>query len=227
MKKSFLLIGAAAAATLIAGGWAFAQSPGYGPAYMWSESHAGMGPGMMQHMGRGMGRGMGPAMMQQGGAGFGPGTGAGMMYGGFMQQGGAGFGPGMGAGMMYGGFGRMFADPGQIDRLKSEIGITPAQEGVWTDYANAVKEAADKMTAMHESMYAEAVRDWSPADRFAFMTSKGEQLHTQFQTVQAAVNKLLATLDDTQKAKAQERLPGLAFGPGMMNAAHMGGPHHY
>jgi hypothetical protein len=64
-----------------------------------------MGPGMMQHMGRGMGRGMGPAMMQQGGAGF---------------------GPGMGAGMMYGGFGRMFADPGQIDRLKSELGITPA-----------------------------------------------------------------------------------------------------
>jgi hypothetical protein len=206
MKKSFLLIGAAAAATLIAGGWAFAQSPGFGPAYMWSESHAGMGPGMMQHMGRGMGRGMGPAMMQQGGAGF---------------------GPGMGAGMMYGGFDRMFADPGQIDKLKSELGITPAQEGVWTDYANAVKDAADKMTAMHESMYAEAVRDWSPADRFAFMTSKGEELHTQFQTVQAAVNKLLATLDDTQKAKAQERLPGLAFGPGMMNAAHMGGPHHY
>lgn len=206
MKKSFLLIGAAAAATLIAGGWAFAQSPGFGPAYMWGESHAGMGPGMMQHMGRGMGRGMGPAMMQQGGAGF---------------------GPGMGAGMMYGGFGQMFADPGQIDRLKSELGITPAQERAWTDYANAVKDAADKMTAMHESMYAEAVRDWSPADRFAFMTSTREELHTQFQTVQAAVNELLATLDDTQKAKAQERLPGLAFGPGMMNAAHMGGPHHY
>jgi hypothetical protein len=216
MKKSFLLIGAAAAATLIAGGWAFAQShgPGFGPAFMWGQGHAGMGPGMMQHMGRGMGRGMGHGM--------GPGMSPAMM-----QQGGAGFGAGMGAGMMHGDPGQMLADPAQLDRLKNELGITPAQEEAWKEYANAVKDAADKMTAMHESMGPGAVRDWSPADRFAFMTSTREELHTRFQTVQAAVNELLATLDDTQKAKAQERLAGLAFGPGMMNAAHMGGPHHY
>jgi hypothetical protein len=32
--------------------------------------------------------------------------------------------------------------------------------------------------------------------------------------------------DDTQKAKAQQTLPGLAFGPGMRHAGGMAGPRH-
>ena len=64
-----------------------------------------MGPGMM----KGMGHGMGPGMMN------GPGMGPGMMKG-------------MGPGMMHGRAGLGFADPAAIESLKSELGITPAQE---------------------------------------------------------------------------------------------------
>ena len=67
----------------------------------------------------------------------------------------------------------------------------------------------------------------SPQDRFAFVTKMREQGQKQFETVKTAANELLATLDDAQKAKAQQTLPGLAaFGPGTMHGAGMGGPQH-
>jgi hypothetical protein len=204
MKKSLLLIGAAATATLLAGGWVLAQShgPGFGPQFMRGDSHAGKGPGMMmQHMGRGMGRGMGHGMMQHGG-------------------------PGMGPGAMHGGPGSTFADPTQIDNLKSELGITPAQEAAWTKYATALQEAAAAMRTTREGVDPSTVSKLSPADRFAFVSNIREQAQRQFETVQTAANELLATLDDAQKAKAQEVLPGLAFGPGTMHGLRMGGLHH-
>lgn len=52
MKKKTLVIGGIAAATLLIGGWAFAQSGDHG--------HGGFGPGFMQGQGRG---GMGPGGM--------------------------------------------------------------------------------------------------------------------------------------------------------------------
>ena len=42
MKKKVLVIGGIAAATVLVGGWALAQSPGHGP--------GGFGPGGMQGM---------------------------------------------------------------------------------------------------------------------------------------------------------------------------------
>ena len=77
-----------------------------------------MGPGMMEHMGKGMGDGMmkGHGMMK-----------------------------GMGPGMMHGGPGFVFADPAQIDTLKTELGIKPAQEQAWSMYAKAVQDAAASM----------------------------------------------------------------------------------
>jgi hypothetical protein len=56
----------------------------------------------------------------------------------------------------------------------------------------------------------------SDQDRQTFMTQMREQ-HTQaFEPVKAAAEKLLTALDDTQKTKAREILPGLAeHGPGM------------
>lgn len=59
MKKA-LVIGGIAAATLVAGGWAFAQSTGPG-----SGGMHGMGPGMHGQMGRGMRGQMGPGMNGQ------------------------------------------------------------------------------------------------------------------------------------------------------------------
>ena len=67
MKKKTLVIGGIAVAALLGGGWALAQSArpraGFGPPFMHGKGPRGMGPGMMQHMGRGGMMGMGPGMM--------------------------------------------------------------------------------------------------------------------------------------------------------------------
>ena len=80
------------------------------------------------------------------------------------------------------------------------------------------------MKKAREGVDPDAVSKLSPQDRFAFVTKMREQGQKQFETVQTAAKELLATLDDTQKAKAQTTLPGLAFGPGTMHSAGMGGP---
>ncbi len=65
MKKKILAISGIAAATLLIGGWALAQSPGHGPGRMRGMDpgmHDQMGPAMRGQMGPG-GMGMGPGMM--------------------------------------------------------------------------------------------------------------------------------------------------------------------
>ncbi len=193
MKKKVWVIGAIGGATLLVAGWALAQShgPGFGPPLMQGNGPGGMGPGMMRHMGPGMG----PPMMQHMRGAMGPGM---------MGPGGPGF---------------AFADQAQIDRLKTELAITPAQEAAWTKYAKTVQDAAATMKATRES-----ANPTNPQDRFAFASKMREQGQKQFEAVKSAANVLLATLDDTQKTKAQQMLPGLAFGPGMMHGAVAGGP---
>jgi hypothetical protein len=127
----------------------------------------------------------------------------------------------MGPGMR-GGPGMTQFDSAQIDTLKTELGITAAQEPAWTKYAKAIQDAAATMKTAREGINPDAVSKLSPQDRFASMTKIREQGQKQFETVQTAAKELLPTLDDTQKAKAQTSLPGLAFGPGAMHTA--GGP---
>lgn len=203
MKKKVLVIGGITATAVLVGGWALAQTTGHGP--------GGMGPGMMmQHMGPG---GIGPGMMQH----MGPMMGKGMMHKG------GGMGGGMGPGMMHGGPGPAQFDPARIETLKTEIGITAAQGPAWAKYAKAVEDAATAMKTTREGVNPETVSKMSPQDRFAFVTKIREQAQKQFETVKTAADELLATLDDAQKAKARETLPGLAaFGPGAMHGAGMG-----
>ncbi len=198
MKKKILVIGGIAAASLLVGGWALAQATdpgGFGPPFMRGMGPGGMGPGMHGPMGPGMRGQMGPGMRGQ-----------------------------MGPGMMFGGAGPTFADPAQFEALKKELGITSAQEPAWTKYAKTVQDSAATMQKAREGINPDAVSKLSPQDRFAFVTKIREQGQKQFETVQTAAKELLATLNDTQKAKAQETLPGLAFGPGMMHSAGVGGP---
>ena len=61
MKTKTLIIGGIAAAVVLVGGWALAQSAGHGPGGM-----HGMGPGMHGQMGPGMRGQMGPGMMGMG-----------------------------------------------------------------------------------------------------------------------------------------------------------------
>jgi len=66
MKTKTLVVGALAAATVFAGGWAVAQSvapDSFGPPFMRGKGHDGMGPGMMKAMRHGMMKGVGPGMM--------------------------------------------------------------------------------------------------------------------------------------------------------------------
>ena len=211
MKKKVLIIGGIAAASLLVGGWALAQTTGpggFGPPFMRGMGPGGMGPG---GMGPGMHGPMGPGMRGQ----MGPGM-RGQMGPGMRGQ--------MGPGMMFGGAGPTFADPAQIETLKKELAITSAQEPAWTKYAKTVQDSAATMQKAREGIDPDAVSKLSPQGRFATMTKMREQGQKQFETVQTAAKELLATLDDTQKAKAQETLPGLAFGPGMMHSAGVGGP---
>jgi hypothetical protein len=67
MKKKLLVIGSIAAFTVLAGSWALAQSPGFGPGNFGPGGMMGMrgqmGPGMHGRMGPGMRGQMGPGMM--------------------------------------------------------------------------------------------------------------------------------------------------------------------
>jgi hypothetical protein len=130
----------------------------------------------------------------------------------------------MGPGM-HGGPGFTQFDPARIDTLKTELGITTAQEPAWTKYAKAVQDAATTMNTTREGINPDAVSKMTPQDRFAFVSKIREQGQKQFETVTTAANELLATLDDGQKTKARDILPGLAsFGPGIRGA--MAGPRH-
>ena len=66
MKKKVLIFGGIAAVTLLVGGWALAQSPGYGPGGFGPGGmmgmHGQMGPEMHGQMGQGMQGQMGPGM---------------------------------------------------------------------------------------------------------------------------------------------------------------------
>lgn len=163
---------------------------------------------LAQSAGHGLG-GFGPPFMH-GRGGMGPGGMMGMH--GQMSPG------------MRGGMGLTQLDPAQIDRAKTDLGITAAQELAWTKYAKTIQDAAAAMKTAREGVDPEAVSKMSPQDRFAFASKMREQGQRQFETVQTAARELLATLDDTQKGKAQTILPGLAFGPGMMHGAGLGGP---
>jgi hypothetical protein len=190
------------ATTVLVGGWALAQTTGHGL--------GGFGPPFMRGEGHG---GMGPGMMRHKGGGMGPG----MMHG-----------HGMGPGMMHGGAGPTQFDPARLDTLKTELGITAAQEPAWTKYAQTVRDAATAMKTTREGVNPETVSKLSPQERFAFVTKIREQAQKQFETVKTAADELLAILDDAQKAKARDTLPGLGgFGPGAMRGAGMGGQHQH
>ena len=201
MKTRTLAISAIVATTVFAAGWAVAQSVGpggFGPPFMHGNGPDGMGPGMM----KGMRHGMGPGMK------------------------GVEHRPGMMKEMRHGAPYQGFADPARIDALKAELAITPAQELAWTKYAKAVQDAATTIKTARDSVDPDVVSKMTPADRFAFVTKMREGGQTQFGAVKTAADELLATLDATQKAKATDILPGLAFAPGQMRGAFAGNHQH-
>lgn len=157
----------------------------------------------------------------------------------FAQQG-PGFGPGRmgmgtGPGMMIGhGMGPMmsrmqgtFGDPAaQLATAKAEIGIKPEQQAAWNSYAKVVTDAATAARGQREKVSPDTILKMNANERQAFITQMQEQRQQSSKTVSAAAETLLAQLDDAQKAKAREVLPGLAAGGHGPGAGHgmAGGP---
>jgi hypothetical protein len=224
MKKKVLAIGTLAAAVVLAGGFAFAQSTGQGP--------GGFGPQSMREgrMGHGMHSMMGGMRGQMG---------QGMHGGGMRGQMGQGMHDNMHdnmrgrmGGMMHGGQGARFADPAEIADLKEELGITAAQEAAWTTYTKVLQDTASTVTTTREGVDRDAVARMTPQERFAFVTRMREQAQARHETLAAAAKELLATLDEDQKEIAEDALPGLvAVGPGArgagMGGRGMGGRHRH
>lgn len=208
MNTKALVIGAVAAATVFAGGWALAQtagSDGFGPPFMRGKGPDGMGHGMM----KGMRHGMGPGKM-----------------GGMHHDMGQGMMNGMGPRMKHGRADQTFSDPARLDALKAELEITPVQEAAWTKYAKAVQTGASAVKTGQESVDPEVVSKMTPADRFAFVSNMRAQWQTQLEAVKAAAEELLVTLDETQKATAADILPGLAFDLGQTHGGFAGSHQH-
>ncbi len=137
---------------------------------------------------------------------------------------GPGFHGGMGA--MHGG--PMFGDPSaraeqHLTYLKGQLNITPAQEGTWQGFADAVKQRAQGMVAMHASMQSTASTVTERMDqRIAFMKLGLSNM----EAVDNAAKQLYAVLTPEQKAAFDQAGagfgPGRGFGPGHFGPGRFG-----
>lgn len=141
--------------------------------------------------GAGMGWGMGPGYGMHG-HGMGPGQG----------MRGQGMGPGGGA------------FPGAVEErlaaLKSELGITAAQESAWQALVNNAKQHAENRQAWFAKMREARTADSAP-ERLAQRTEIMKQRLAEMETNAAALKNLYAVLSPEQKLIADKRFGG--FGP--------------
>jgi hypothetical protein len=118
-------------------------------------------------------------------------------------------------------FGRAF-DPARLDSAKKEIGVTTAQEQAWTKYASTLKEVSDARKARRDGIDRSAITKMSPDEFRKFRDGMIDQRRKEQDSVNAAVDELVKSLDEKQLAIAKEVLPGYALG-GFMRGASMGG----
>ncbi len=110
-------------------------------------------------------------------------------------------------------------DPARLDSVKKEIGITAAQEETWTKYAETMKSVADARKARRESMDRDAILRMSTEEHRKFRDSMIEQRRKEQDSVNAAVDAVIKSLDEKQVAIAKEVLPGYNFGARMRGAS--------
>ena len=140
-----------------------------------------------------------------------------MGHGPTMGMGPGGF-QGMGPGAM-----TAFGPAVSPETLKSELAIKPNQEGAWETYAKVLQDTVLSIQATHQGTDFAAIRSMSLEDRQTLMKQMRAQRQEQIRSLSAAGTTLVAGLDDAQKIRAQQILPGLAApGPGMMHHAGMG-----
>lgn len=140
----------------------------------YAQPYGGMGPGQTGAMGM-MGQGFSPAM-------------------------GMGMGPGHGP-MAGGDFAVLMAS--RLDELKTQLKITPAQEGVWQAYVEQAKQQAAGMQTMHTQLQQNAA---TAPERMALHTSAMQQRSAAMVAMNEAFNTLYAVLTPEQKALADQGL---------------------
>ncbi len=140
----------------------------------------------------------------------GPGGGHGRMGMGHGQEHGM-KGKGQGRGM------GQHGDPAaHLATLKTDLAIKPEQTAAWDAYAKVVTDTAAEHRKIRDGIDRDAMRKMEQKDREAFRESMQKSREGDHAKVKAAAETLLTQLDDTQKAKAQQSLPGLIAmgGPG-------------
>jgi Spy/CpxP family protein refolding chaperone len=146
-----------------------------------------------------------------------PGGGYGMGYG-------MGPGYGMHGGMGYG-MGGWASGPeaeaavaGWLAALKTELKITAAQEPAWAALEKETRQQAESLQAMHrqmqEQMHGPKAADKTPADFEALRAAMFKLRQANAEARAVVVKDLYAVLTAEQKAVADRRLGGPAFGPG-------------
>lgn len=172
----------------------------------------GSGPGWGMRGGMGMGYGMGPGMgpgactAEAACPGMGPGHGRGPAFG---------RGPGHGPGGV--GAPAAFLE-NRLAGLKSELGITPAQEGAWNAFAEESKKQADAMAKLHETMRESAAS--TLPERLELRNQMWKQREARSEALTKKTKELYAALTAEQKSIADRRLGG--FGAGMSGGPRAG-----
>lgn len=139
-------------------------------------------------------------------------------------------GHGMGQGMMkHGKMGGMdhAGDPAaRLAALKTEIGIRPEQATAWDAYAKIVSDVSAERRAVRDTIDRDVVHKMEPKDRQTFRESMQGQRDEARGKMRTAAETLLGQLDDAQKDKARQSLPGLiAAGQGEGMRHGMRGDH--
>jgi hypothetical protein len=127
-------------------------------------------------------------------------------------------------GMMGGMAGMMM--PGHIEehlsRQRGELGITPAQAGAWTAYADALRKAARDMDGMHRTMM-EGATDGahaSPLDRL----DRHERMLGVMRDILHGLRPPLAALYAALSPGQKQQADALLMMPGMMRGMPMRRP---
>ncbi len=154
--------------------------------------------------GYGPGYGMGPGMM----GGYGPGPG--MM---------GGYGPGYGRGHQGGSWHCADGAEQGLTNLKSELGITAAQDGAWQTFVKNVKQQNENRQARFEKMQ-KAQRPGSAPELLAQQSEIMQQGLADMQANAAALKDLYAALTPEQKTIADQRFGG--GGPGRHHGGRFG-----
>jgi periplasmic protein CpxP/Spy len=91
----------------------------------------------------------------------------------------------------------------RLERLKSDLRITPEQQAQWSAFSNSVMQQMEQLKAAHQSMKERPAKAPERIDRQVEMM---KQRLASFETIAQAAKTLYASLDPAQQQIADQRL---------------------